>query len=299
VSYVKGAYCRVFVCRHSPPLTRSRLSLSPIDSPYLVDLAGDVALSRLRGHSAGGKDFSTALTYHTLDTKDIGSFIYLPVGNLVSYITKTRTGKTPGAYAAEKVFPFLGITDEDYDWYMNRDDVELGFHGLNMNTRTLSKLPMLYMQRGLASEADRVLTEDWVDRTFTAGDKSPDVDPFGYFYWVGIEPVYCTYGFLGQRACFNNETNRALAIFSEDSTGIFGEGGEDPDAPRALENADSLVKLFLMDAPSSPNSCDTAASNPNVQSDNGGTSSAFGSLASTFLVLVSLVLAPAMWMVYH
>ena len=244
----------------------------------MPDIAQDALLSRLRGHTAGGKDFNTSLTYHTLDTNDIGSFIYLPVGNLVSYITKEKTGKTPGEYAAEKVFPFLGITADDYDWYSNMDDVELGFHGLNMNTRTLAKLPMLYMQRGLASETDRVLTENWVDRTFTAGDKSPGVDPFGYFYWVGIEPVYCTYGFLGQRACFNNETNRAFAIFSEDLSGVVGG---DPEEPNALEPADAIIKQFLMDPPSTLNDCSKSAIDE-------PTSSAVGSLMSASLVLISL-----------
>lgn len=122
----------------------------------MEDIAQDALLSSFRGHSAGGKDFNTSLTYHTLDTDDIGNFIYLPVGNLISYITKARTGKTPGEYAAEKVFPFLGMTADDYVWYQNMEGVELGFHGLNMNTRSLAKLPMLYMQRGLASETDRV-----------------------------------------------------------------------------------------------------------------------------------------------
>lgn len=252
----------------------------------MKDVASDVALSRIRGHTAGGKDFNTSLTYHTLDTSRIGNFNYLPVGNFISYITQTKTGMIPQDYAAEKVFPLLGISEDDYTWYQNTEGVNLGFHGLNMNTRTLSKLPMLYMQRGLASETDRVITDDWIDRTFTAGDTSPDVDPFGYFYWVGIEPVYCTYGFLGQRACFNNETNRALAVFSETLFGVFGE-----EEPNAISQADTLVELFLQNEPSSLNSCAPKNSNedPTVESSTNGSSASFLLMpAALFLMPIAL-----------
>lgn len=200
----------------------------------------------------------------------------------MSYIIQAKTGKTPEEYATENAFPFLGITPDDYTWYVNRDDVNLGFHGLNVNTRTMSKLPMLYMQRGLASETDRVLTEDWVDRTFTAGDTSPDVDQFGYLYWVGIEPVYCTYGFLGQRACFNNETNRALVVLGGDFEEAFGI---DEDDPTGLFSSDDLVKRFLMDEPSTPVTCGS----PTVESTGGPSDSSSYPTSVGFGLLVSSV----------
>lgn len=88
--------------------------------------------------------------------------------------------------------------------------------------------------------------------------------------------MYCTYGFLGQRACFNNETNRAFAIFGEDLGGVFGTD------PNAVEPADAIMKQFLMDAPSMLNDC----SKPTIVES---TSSAVGSLVSALLVLISLV----------
>jgi len=89
-------------------------------------------------HSACGYTFSESLFYHPMLENETGIFYYLPVGNLVSYLTLNKTGLTPEEYANKKVFPFLGITQDDYEWYINRDGVNLGFHSLQMTTKKLA-----------------------------------------------------------------------------------------------------------------------------------------------------------------
>lgn len=178
-----------------------------------------------------------------------GHYEYLPAGNLISHITHKRTGKTPEEYHAEKTFPLLGITPADYEWYKNFDDVNLGFHGLKMNVRSASKMGMLYLQGGMANEDDRIIDESWIERTYTPGDTSEGVTPFGYMWWLETDypPVFCTYGFLGQRVCLNYRTNRVIATFSEQLDFVIAYNGSDPAQPWPT---DKLVNLFVFEEPS-------------------------------------------------
>jgi len=99
---------------------------------------------------------------------------------------------------------------------------------------------MLYLQGGMASNTDRIIDESWINASFTVGDEDAE-QPFGYFWWLGADPVYCSYGFGGQRMCFNRETNRVLAIYSETFIDdVFGE--EDP---TATAPTDEIVQKFI------------------------------------------------------
>jgi CubicO group peptidase (beta-lactamase class C family) len=147
---------------------------------------------------------------------NIGKMQYLPVGNLVSYIILERTGKTPEQFMKEKVFPLLGITEDDYKWDYNKDKVSLGFHGLHMTARALSKLGMLYLQRGMANKNDRLISEEWVNATFTVHGNSSEMGPSGYLmWWPDGTPVVCSGGLGGQQLCLNFDTNRVIAVLAD------------------------------------------------------------------------------------
>lgn len=98
---------------------------------------------------------------------------------------------TPEEYANEKVFPFVGITSDDYEWYKNFDEVNLGFHGIKMNVRSASKMGMLYLQGGMANENDRIIDQSWIDRSHTVGDASEEATPFGFMWWLGTGTYVC------------------------------------------------------------------------------------------------------------
>ena len=192
-------------------------------SGWQKDLLWD--LLPFNDNRGGGRDFIDSLTYYTFDPADKGKYQYLMVGNLVSYITLEKTGKTPLEYAEEKVFPLLGITEGMYEWYQNLEGVSTGYHGLRLTPEALSKLPMLYLQQGMANENDEIITADFVDRSFTNNDVTY-TEGFGYHSWwlegpneakgkEGGEPAKCSYGFGGQRACVNYNTGRAFAIMSQ------------------------------------------------------------------------------------
>jgi len=113
---------------------------------------------------------------------------------------------TPEEYANEKVFPLVGITSDDYQWYKNFDDVNLGFHGMKMNVRTASKMGMLYLQGGMANGNDRIIDQDWIDRSYTIGDTREGVAPFGYMWWLGTGTCVCAIMFVSWVSCRHPHT---------------------------------------------------------------------------------------------
>lgn len=197
----------------------------------------------------GGEDLEDSLKYHVLNTTTIGTYKYVMAGNILSYILKERTGMTPEEYAKEKAFPFLGIKDDDYEWYRNPDQVQTSYHGLKMNTVALSKLGMLYLQNGTAADnSEPIVDPSWIERSFTVGDENGS-DLFGYLgWWLGTEPVYATYGFGGQRLAMNFETQRVIAILSDT---YYKDAGIDTyDDPLSASPTDQIKELFVNEKPS-------------------------------------------------
>eukprot|EP01083_Nonionella_stella_P069978 186939_1 len=171
-------------------------------------------------------------------------------GNLLSYIIQERTGKTPEEYALEKVFPFLGIEENDYEWYRNLDQVQTSFHGLKMTSVALTKLGMLYLQNGMASDDEQIVDPSWIERSFTLGDKTAS-DKFGYIgWWLDAKPAFVTYGFGGQRLALNPETHRVVAILSDT---YYKDAGLDTyKDPTALFPTDQIKEKFAYETPSTP-----------------------------------------------
>lgn len=188
-------------------------------------------------------------------------------GNILSYVLKECTGMTPEEYATENVFPFLGITNDDYEWYVNPDQVQTSFHGLKMTPVALSKLGMLYLQNGMANDETQIVDPSWIERSFTVGDENGK-DLFGYLgWWLGTEPAYVTYGFGGQRLAVNLETQRVIAILSDT---YYKDAGIDTyDDPLAEFPTDQIKEKFAYEKPSADAdicsaAVDTGATNPTV-----------------------------------
>lgn len=203
----------------------------------------------ISGGYLGGADFFDSLTYHPLFQDQIGSYYYVCAMNLVSYIIKERTGLTPEQYAQDKIFPGLGITEDDYIWDTNTEGVSLGFHGLYLTTTAFSKLGMLYLQGGKSNDDDEegLIRPEWIGNTFTTGDVDSEI-AFGYFFWIEKdeelfeEPVvFCSKGMGGNRMCMNAESNRVIVIGGMNYNEKMAEWIEGEDAyPQ-----NQLVEMFL------------------------------------------------------
>lgn len=185
----------------------------------------------------GGKDFIDSLNYHNLDARlTNNSFSYVLGGNLLSYVIMERTRMTPEEFAKTRIFPKLGITEDDYMWQKNRDGVSYGWHGLFMTVRAMAKLGMLYLQKGHSSATDTIVEEDFLlDST-----RGTDINPgYGYNLWIVDEDYpnpstrHLAAGF-GSNIVYVDETlGRVMALTSNNFVPALA-GGEIDNSAQAL-----------------------------------------------------------------
>ena len=150
-----------------------------------------------------------------------------------SYIIKERTGMTPRQYQDKRVMKKLGIAEDKYDWLQNHDGVESSFHGLFLTPMQMAKFGQLYLQGGRASPSDdkRVISQEFIDASFTRQVTINDNDPFaaasglggtayGYLWGGRYEspsrPVYCAEGQLGQIVCVDRDLGRVVVQQRDD-----------------------------------------------------------------------------------
>lgn len=167
----------------------------------------------------GGGNLVHALEYHAIDQSLKGQFVYSYWINLFSYIIQKRTGLNAEEYAAQQVFPQLGITDQDYKWDTNFEGEPHSGFGLHMTVEAMAKLGMLYLQNGKAGESVNVVGKDWIDKSTRGGEGHPF---YGYLWYVVVpEQIYCASGFGGQKICVDKCNDRVLAVASDNYLGDF------------------------------------------------------------------------------
>jgi len=69
------------------------------------------------------------------------------VSQILSYAILEASNKTPGEHLAD-VLPALGIdtgSSANYDWMVNKDGMEYGYHGLVMTAEQMAKFGQLYL----------------------------------------------------------------------------------------------------------------------------------------------------------
>ena len=80
-------------------------------------------LLTIRRGRLGGKDFQDSLTYNVLDPSMTGTRNYVEASNLLSYVILTKTNMSPEDYAVDRLFGHLGISNQDYKWIKNADEL--------------------------------------------------------------------------------------------------------------------------------------------------------------------------------
>ncbi len=96
-----------------------------------------------------------------------GAAFYYDSGNthLLSAILSRTTGGNAFAYAKERLFKPLGITD--VRWRQDPQGVSIGGYGLYLRPRDMAKIGYLYLNRG-RWDGQQVLPQAWTDRVFNA-----------------------------------------------------------------------------------------------------------------------------------
>lgn len=193
-------------------------------SSGLIDSAtgwGDAA----DGGDAGGVDLPGSLGFPDLGDK--GSFSYLASSNILSYVIQERTGMSPREYAAENIFPALGISADSIDWHKNKGGMEYAYHGLTMTAHDMAKFGQMYLQEGLVAPGKYLISADWVAESTSSKLKAFFVSPdtgeilieteYGYFFWImdgnmfgnpAMGEFYCALGSGGQDICVSPSLDR-------------------------------------------------------------------------------------------
>ena len=158
----------------------------------------------------GGQSLQGSLADPEIGAK--GQYHYLQTSQIPSYIIMKRTGMTPRQYQAERVMEKLGIGEDEYDWNQNDDGVERGFDGIHLTPMQMAKFGQLYLQGGRTSPSndERVISQEWIDASFTAYTITND--PF--LLDMGMKPF--PYGFT-----WNKLLSRPTVAYALDGLGHY------------------------------------------------------------------------------
>jgi CubicO group peptidase (beta-lactamase class C family) len=119
--------------------------------------------------------------------------------HLLSAIIQARTGRTAFAYAREKLFGPLGITDAA--WNADAQGVSVGGGGLQLQPRDLAKIGWLYLNRG-RWKGRQVVPEAWVEESTRRQVDSPyglaGKNGYGWHWWMNGCGGYSARGYAGQ-----------------------------------------------------------------------------------------------------
>lgn len=139
---------------------------------------------------------------------------------LVSAIVGRQAGADALAYAREKLFAPLGITD--VVWRRDPQGVPIGGYGLFMQPHDMAKLGYLYLRRG-EWEGRQVLPREWVARVFDAPvDMRFDGLRYANGWWsLPDKRALVAVGFLRQLIVVLPEVD-VVAIVTGRRSGPFG-----------------------------------------------------------------------------
>jgi len=153
-------------------------------------------------------------------------FSYLPFSTIMSYVIQEKTGMSPRKYAAEKVFPALGMNDSEIGWWQNQDGMEYSYHGLELTATQMAKFGQLYLQGGVSSPDSHLISPKWVsistsplvEKFYIENAEGQTITgKFGYLIWLIDGPslgfsnageFYCALGIGGQDICVHPELER-------------------------------------------------------------------------------------------
>lgn len=136
-------------------------------------------------------------------------FHYLGANNIMSYICKQRSKySSPREYLSAKVFPSLGISNNDIDWRTNKEGMEYSYHGLLLTTTQMAKLGQLYLQGGQSNDTHTLINKEWV--TQSTSQQAGNTD-YGYLWWIPENSMmFCAQGLGGQDICVSPLTDRVV-----------------------------------------------------------------------------------------
>jgi CubicO group peptidase (beta-lactamase class C family) len=142
------------------------------------------------------------LTHSNILWKPGETFFYdSGMPHVLSAIIQQQSGLTLEAYAREKLFAPLGITD--FRWQSDPLGVTTGYTGLSLQPRDMARIGYLYLQDG-QWDGKQVVPAEWVDASTTRHMETAGLmnaaedDGYGYYWWIDAFGGYSAHGHGGQ-----------------------------------------------------------------------------------------------------
>ncbi len=130
---------------------------------------------------------------------ETGEFEYSNDGpTLLSGIITNVTGKSAEEFAKEYLFTPLGISEDEYDWDHDAQNISWGGYGFACSPKVQAKLGMLCLNNG-TWDGTQIVDKDYIIDATTDQFSGNPVFSYGYlFYPDGPFEGYFTYGAAGQ-----------------------------------------------------------------------------------------------------
>ncbi len=163
---------------------------------------------------------------------------------VLSLILTRATGQKARDFAMRRLFWPLGIWEVRW---LEQEGVSLGAFGLELTTRDLAKLGLLFLDHGRWA-GRRIVSPDWIEEAARAQIRVPRsaefaaltgpyfTDQYGYYWWIRPRqgaPAYMAQGFGGQFLYVVPDLDLAVVITTNDQD--------------SKENRHSLAYLALID----------------------------------------------------
>ena len=197
---------------------------------------GVLTMEKVTVPDAAGSDLPRALAAPDYDPAIRGSFHYMPSSNILSYVIKSKTGKSPREFADTFVFPKLGIKHSKMSWDNNADGIETSFSQLRLTTHQMCKIGQLYLQDGFhdPNSFKPLLPQEWIEASHSKHVFAAANFQHWYGYLWGlydkdyhenhqVSDVWVAPGFNGQLIAVCKETDRVCAISRLPIPPITGE----------------------------------------------------------------------------
>ncbi len=117
------------------------------------------------------------------------------VSHMLSCIITEKTGMSAAAYAKEKLFKPLGITD--YEWDVDPQGRNWGYANLKLQPIDMAKIGYLYLKSGVWEEK-QVVPSNWVQEATKHRLDANLLDGYGYQWWIDDDGWYTALGYKGQ-----------------------------------------------------------------------------------------------------
>lgn len=134
-------------------------------------------------------------------------------------IIKKTTGIHIDEFGSEHLFDPLGI--EHYRWEYQQDGLPLAMGGFWMQPRDMAKIGELFLRGGVTDD-ERLISETWIEASFTEYATINDDWNYGYQWWTGqdnfpigealIDRVWFASGYGGQLILVIQDSNAVIVM---------------------------------------------------------------------------------------